>query len=67
MQGRPSRHEKANAIDIVNIEPYSEGSKILLEICKFQGRDVNILDLYDMFKTILKKIPEEKNSKHDED
>lgn len=53
----PERHEKATAVEIGNINPNSEGSKILLEICKFQGRDVNILDMFEMFKTILKKLP----------
>jgi len=41
--------------NVTNIDFESENIKILLEICKFYGRDVNIMEMFDLFKTILKK------------
>ena len=36
----------------------SENTTILLEILKYHGRDVNIVDMYDLFKTIHKEDEE---------
>jgi hypothetical protein len=33
----------------------SENVKILLEITKYYGRDVNVMEVYSLFKGILKK------------
>lgn len=40
---------------IENISYAQENMTILLEICKFFGRDVNIMEMYALFKRILQK------------
>ena len=51
------RGDEANngEIGIEHIDSSEENTKILYELMKFYGRDVNILEMYGLFKTILKK------------
>ena len=52
-QLRDKNNDIAQAIEM--IEPNDENCKILFEICKFYGKDINIMEMYNAFKTILKK------------
>ena len=51
---RGDKAEKGD-IGIEHIDSSEENTKILYELMKFYGRDVNILEMYGLFKTILKK------------
>ena len=52
---------------IENISYAQENITILLEICKFYGKDVNIMEMYGLFKGILKKGTGDKDYKFKED
>jgi len=45
-------HPPSNELDIEKIDFSEENCKILMEILRYTGRDVNVLELYDAFKTI---------------
>ena len=55
-------------IGVEHIDSCEENTKILYELMKFYGRDVNILEMYGLFKTILKKQSniEEMSNKYSE-
>lgn len=52
------KHEEKDKEKELNIESISyqeENVAILLEICKFYGRDINIMEMYGLFENIIKK------------
>jgi hypothetical protein len=51
------RGDEANKgeIGVEHIDSKEENTTILYELMKFYGRDVNVLEMYGLFKTILKK------------
>lgn len=46
---------KNGEIGVEHIDSKEENTKILYELMKFYGRDVNVWEMYGLFKTILKK------------
>lgn len=52
---------------VENIEHESPNIKILMEIMKLQGKDLNVMDLFLLFKTILQKdaLKSRKKSQND--
>jgi len=51
-QNRPQGLDPSN---VTNIDQEGENTKIVLEILKFYGRDCNVMEVWDMFRCILKK------------
>ena len=44
-----------DSLEVEQISFQEENITILLEICKFYGRDINIMEMYALFENILKK------------
>jgi len=46
---------KDDAISIENVSPSHEDTGILLEIFKYYGRDINVVESFDLFKAVMEK------------
>ena len=51
----PTDPKDKDSLEVEQISFQEENITILLEICKFYGRDINIMEMYALFENILKK------------
>lgn len=51
----PLPKDEGEKLEVEQISFQEENCTILMEICKFYGRDINVMEMYQLFENILKK------------